>query len=35
MSHVNKKRGKVLETDSLDDGLIKLVCRIHQYKYLK
>ena len=24
MSHVNKKRGKVLETDSLDDGLIKL-----------
>ena len=35
MSHVNKKRGKVLETDSLDDGLIKLVCRIPQVEILE
>ena len=31
----NKKRGKVLETDSLDDGLIKLVCRIPQVEILE
>ena len=35
MSHVNKKRGKVLETDSLDDSLIKLVCRIPQVEILE
>ena len=35
MSHINKKRGKVLETDSLDDGLIKLVCRIPQVEILE
>ncbi len=34
MSHINKKRGKVLETDSLEDGLIKLVCRIPQVEIL-
>ena len=35
MSYVNKKRGKVLETDSLDDGLMKLVCRIPQVEILE
>ena len=35
MSHINKKRGRVLESDSLDDGLMKIVCYVPQMEIME
>ncbi|MGN1182444.1 MAG: elongation factor G [Faecalibacillus sp.] len=35
MSHINKKRGRVLESDSLEDGLMKIVCYVPQMEIME
>ncbi len=35
MSHINKKRGRVLESDSLEDNLMKIVCYVPQMEIME